>query len=72
MQSFVTYSLRYKILNLRDTKASRHDMFQNNSTTPFSYTPMNVRKANLSITQEIELTKNTDHCRASWEHPAGR
>jgi hypothetical protein len=33
MQFTVIYSLHYKILNLRDTKASKHDLFQNNSST---------------------------------------
>jgi hypothetical protein len=43
----------YEILNLGYAKASRHDLFQNNSLILL----MNIRKANLRKLQEMELAK---------------
>jgi hypothetical protein len=57
---------------LRDTKASRHDLFQNNSTIQLIYTVINTRKENLRKLQEIDLTKNKYHFRAIQQHLAGR
>jgi hypothetical protein len=53
MQFNVIYYLYYNILNLRDIKARRHDLFQNNSTIQFSYTLMNIREASLSKLHEL-------------------
>jgi hypothetical protein len=68
---FNHYSIKY-VLNLRNIKASRHDLFQNNSTTELNYTLMSVREVRLRKLQETELTNNKDHCQASRQHLAGR
>jgi hypothetical protein len=76
MRYNVTYSLHYKILKLYDPKASRYDLFQNNSTPQFSYSVMNIRKPNLMKLWKIGLPKlwkiglpkNKDHCQASLQH----
>jgi hypothetical protein len=57
MHSYVLYSLHYKILSLRDTKTSRHNLFQNNLSVQFSYTLMNIQKTNVRKLQEIELPR---------------
>jgi hypothetical protein len=60
MQSNGIYSSHYNIWNLYVTKASRHNLFQNNSTMQFNYTLMNIQKTNLRKLQDTELTKNND------------
>jgi hypothetical protein len=66
---FINYIIK---LNLRNTKIRTHNLFQNNSSVQFSYTMLNIRKVSLRKVQEIKLTKNKDHCRASWQYLAGR
>jgi hypothetical protein len=68
---FNHYIIKY-VLNLSNIKASRHDLFQNNSTTELNYTLTSVRKVSLRKLQETELTNNKDHCQDSRQHLAGR
>jgi hypothetical protein len=60
-----------KILNFSDIKASRQNLFQNNSAIEFNYTLMDIRMANLRKPEKIELNNNKHHFRVSRQQVVG-